>query len=142
MPKRAVMIISTVAALLAAGCANDHYNQQRGAVLGAAGGAAAGAIIGEDTRSTLIGTALGGLFGSVIGDYQDTVYDQNRRHSRPARYNRAPAPEPARGPYTDTYSTRSAGNWITVPGQHVGRTYVPPHQVYIPQEPRGIWVER
>ena len=133
-----ILLIIAVVIFIATGCANDNYNQQRGAVLGAAYGAAAGAIIGDDPESAWVGAALGGVAGSAIGNYYDK---QNMAHRYPRnahRYSASPAPASSQG----AYYPRSSGNWVTVPGQYVGSEYVPPHGVYIERRPRGIVVNR
>ena len=134
-------IASLLLALLAAGCAGDRYNTQRGAAIGAALGAGYGQAIGRDTEGTLLGTALGGLAGAVIGNYEDQRYEAQRRQAGPAYA--APAP-PAYSPpraYAPPASGHG-GNWVTVPGQSVGGYYVPPHPVWVPQQRRGVVVER
>ncbi len=137
---RTTLLIMAAVVLLATGCAGDNYNQQRGAVLGAAYGAAAGAIIGDKPESAWIGGALGGVAGSAIGNYYDKQYQEQRSYWRSApRYS---APQPAPAPSQGTAYPRASGNWVTVPGQHVGREYVPPHEVYIERRPRGIVVNR
>ena len=137
---RSLFLVLTLL-ILVAGCAENRYYTQKGAAIGAAFGAGSGYLIGRNTESTLLGTALGGLVGAVLGDY----HDQRARYDGPyvaPRYQRgyrmpaacySPPPSPS---YT-------GGQWIRVPGQYVGPSYVPTHRVWVPGSAQGgIVVER
>ena len=70
-------VITTILALLVAGCAQPMTKTQQGAAVGTGVGAAIGAglgqAIGGDTKGTLlgagIGAVVGGLAGAGVGNY-------------------------------------------------------------------------
>jgi outer membrane protein OmpA-like peptidoglycan-associated protein len=74
-----VLILLSIIALAAAGCAQPPTKTQTGAAVGTGIGAAAGAglgqAIGGDTRSTLIGAGIGavvgGMTGGAVGRYME-----------------------------------------------------------------------
>jgi len=129
-----IMIILLGIWTISIGCANHRYQTQKGAAMGAGLGAIYGQAIGRDTESTLIGTAIGGLVGAVIGNYEDqrATYQQNQaNYYRQQNYQPPVRQQPAR-----------SGNRVVVPGQYVGRQYVPSHQVWLPPRQTGVVVER
>ncbi len=87
----------------------------------------AGAAIG----GALLGVAVTSLI--VQASRPTAVVSQGPVYVAPAPIvpNQAYAyPDPA---YADRYQTKKApGEWITVPGQWVGSTYVPEHRVFVP----------
>ncbi len=79
MKSRRWLLVPTLAAFIAAGCAQPMTKTQQGAVygtgIGAAVGAGLGQAIGGDTEGTLlgagIGAVVGGLAGAGIGNYME-----------------------------------------------------------------------
>lgn len=68
---RRVIIMSTLAMVVATGCANMN-NTQKGATIGAIAGALIGKGTGDHDKSRYIwGAAVGALAGSAIGNYMD-----------------------------------------------------------------------
>ena len=135
---RSLFLVLTLL-ILVAGCAENRYYTQKGAAIGAAFGAGTGYLIGRNTESTLLGTALGGLLGAVLGDYHDqgAQYDRSYVAPRYRRDYRMPAA------YYSPPPRYTGGQWIRVPGQYVGPSYVPTHRVWVPDSAQGgIVVER
>lgn len=65
------LVLLSMAAFLAAGCAGPQTKAGKGATYGGAGGAAAGAGIGQaiggDTEATLLGAGIGAAVGAAAG---------------------------------------------------------------------------
>ncbi len=68
-----MIVLATLVALMAAGCAQPMTRTQKGTAIGAGTGAAVGAglgqLIGRDTESTLIGAGVGAALGAAAGGF-------------------------------------------------------------------------
>jgi uncharacterized protein YcfJ len=140
-----LIILVAIMGLTAMGCANTgRYNTQKGAAIGAGLGALAGQAIGKNTEATLIGTGVGTLLGSIVGNGIDQQEDEYRSRSAANEsvdsdyygryndnYNRYGDGEP-------TVSRRQPppGRWVMVQGHWQGRRWIPPHEVWMPVDPR------
>lgn len=150
-----MLTLLLILGLTAMGCASTgRYNTQRGAAIGAGLGALAGQAIGNNTESTLIGTGVGTLLGTIVGNGLDQQADEYRSregaHGYPdnsyyGEYDRGEYyGEYGRGEYYGEYGRGEArgyrqpppGQWVRVPGHWQGRRWVPPHDVWMPVDPR------
>ncbi len=61
-----ILVVTAIAASMAACTSNEMTTSQRNAAIGAVVGGATGNLIGGDTGATLGGAALGGMIGSQI----------------------------------------------------------------------------
>lgn len=69
---RKTLLVASMTALLATGCANTTTNQQRGAAIGGVIGAIAGKGTGDHDKSRYAwGAAIGAIAGAAIGTYMD-----------------------------------------------------------------------
>ena len=141
MRKRLIAILAVFC--LVAGCtASGHYNTQQGAAIGAGIGALTGQAIGHNAKSTLIGTGVGTLLGAIIGngvDQQQDIYRSDTRYYRSDdRYYSKDGNYYGRYYGEETAVSRQPppGRWVTVPGHWEGRRWVPPHEVWMPVDPR------
>jgi len=125
--KTRMFIIFAIVPFICA-CAGTGYNTQKGAAIGAGIGALAGQAIGHDTEGTLIGTAAGTLLGAIAGN----AVDQNVASGKINRHRSIAWQRPA---YAATADERPPGEWIEVPGQWVGRRWVPAHRAWVPVNP-------
>lgn len=143
MKKLVTLIL--IMGLTAIGCANtERYNTQRGAAIGAGLGALAGQAIGRNTEGTLIGTGVGTVLGAIIGNGYDQQADEYR--SRSQTYDSSDYHHYGR--YNDDYNRYAyeeptvnrhqppPGRWVMVQGHWEGRRWIPPHEVWMPVDPR------
>jgi hypothetical protein len=125
-----LMAIATVGFFMVS-CASEGYNTQKGAAIGAIGGALAGQAIGHNTAGTLIGAAGGALVGAVIGN----GIDQDQTHQKMNAMQAPPSPRRVHAAPAPVQETLP-GEWVVVPGQWQGGTWVPSHKVWVPVNPR------
>jgi len=122
-----------------------NQNLATGAVLGTLLGAGIGAAIGSASGQMGAGAAIGagaGLLGGTAmasGPASYSGYELQRRYDIAyqqcmyAKGNQVPGVRPARayGPPPPPPG-RTAGSWVTVPGQSVNGVWVPEHRVQVP----------
>lgn len=124
MRRVAFFSLLIVALLSLSSCASTGYNTQKGAAIGAGIGAIAGQAIGRNTYGTLIGAGTGALLGAIVGN----TFDQELIISRMSGDQRKSL--------NDTYWEECPpGKWVQVPGKWVGGKWVPPHRVWVPEDP-------
>ncbi len=132
-----LMVLILITGLTAIGCANTgRYNTQKGAAIGAGLGALAGQAIGKNTEATLIGTGVGTLLGAIVGNGIDQQADEYRSRYETNEYsNHRYYGQYDNGEPTDNRQP-PPGRWVMVPGHWEGRHWIPPHEVWMPVDPR------
>ena len=119
--KKRLLGILVITAFLAFPCASEAYTAREGIAVSAIGDA----LAGRDTESTLRETAgetpVAAVAGSAV-DRTQLKLAQQQPQSPPYA-----APSPPQG--------APAGEWVEVPGQWVGGTWVPPHKAWVSANP-------